>query len=115
MSTSIVEILTGKLHIKRDSPSILYILASLAMSTSVIEALPDKLDIKRHSPSVLYILASLAMSTSFIKALPGKFDIKRHSPSILYSERHNQCFMIQITLYDVTISCQLLGSAVAQW
>ena len=43
-----------------------------------------KLDIKRHSPNILYISASLAMSTSVLKALPGKLDIKRHSPSILY-------------------------------
>ena len=42
-------------------------------------ALPGKLDIKRHSPSILYISASLAMSTSVLKALPGKLDIKRHS------------------------------------
>ena len=54
------------------------------MSTSVLKALPGKLDIKRHSPSILYILASLAMSTSVLKALPGKLDIKRHSPGILY-------------------------------
>ena len=54
------------------------------MSTSVLKALPGKLDIKRHSPSILYISASLAMSTSVLKALPGKLDIKRHSPSILY-------------------------------
>ena len=43
-----------------------------------------RLDIKRHSPSILYILVSLAMSTSALKALPGKLDIKRRSPSILY-------------------------------
>ena len=54
------------------------------MSTSVLKALPGKLDIKRHSPSILYISASLAMSTSVLNALPGKLDIKRHSPSILY-------------------------------
>ena len=30
-------------------------LASLAMSTSVLKALSGKLDIKRHSPSILYI------------------------------------------------------------
>ena len=54
------------------------------MSTSVLKALPGKLDIKRHSPSILFISASLAMSTSVLKALPGKLDIKRHSPSILY-------------------------------
>ena len=49
-----------------------------------VNALPSKLDIKRHSPSILYISASLTMSTSVLKALPGKLDIKRHSPSILY-------------------------------
>ena len=54
------------------------------MSTSVLKALPGKLDIKRHSPSILYISASLAMPTSVLNALPGKLDIKRHSPSILY-------------------------------
>ena len=58
--------------------------ASLAMSTSVLKALSGKLDIKRHSPSILYISASLAMSTSVLIALSGKLDIKRHSPSILY-------------------------------
>ena len=58
--------------------------ASLAISTSVLKALPGKLDIKRNSPSILYISASLAMSKSVLKALPGKLDIKRHSPSILY-------------------------------
>ena len=57
------------------------------MSTRVLKALPGKLDIKRHSPSILYISASLAMSTSVLKALPGKLDIKRHSPSILYLHR----------------------------
>ena len=56
------------------------------MSTSVLKASPGKLDIKRHSPSILYISASLTMSTGVLKALPGKLDIKRHSPSrpILY-------------------------------
>ena len=29
--------------------------ASLAMSTSVLKALPGKLDIKRQSPSILYL------------------------------------------------------------
>ena len=89
MLTSHLKDLPGKLDIKRNSPSILYISASLAMSTSVLKALPDKIDIKRHSPSILYISASLAMSTSVLKALPGKIDIKRHSPSILYLW-HNQ-------------------------
>ena len=41
-------------------------------ATSVLKALPGKLDIKTHSPSILCILASLAMSTSVLKALPGK-------------------------------------------
>ena len=49
------------------------------MSTSVLKALPGKLDNKIHSPSILYILASLAMSTSVLKTFPGKFNIKRHS------------------------------------
>ena len=31
------------------------------------QALPGKLDIKRHSPSILYISASLAMSTCVLK------------------------------------------------
>ena len=44
------------------------------MSTSVLKALPGNLDIKRHSPSILYILASLALSTNILKALPGKRD-----------------------------------------
>ena len=39
--------------------------ASLAMSTSVLKALPGKLDIKRHSPSIRYISASLAMQQAF--------------------------------------------------
>ena len=84
MSTSVLKALPGKLDIKRHSPSILYVSANLTMSTSVLKALPCKLDIKRHSSSILYIWASLAMSTSVLKALPGKLDIKRHSPSILY-------------------------------
>ena len=54
------------------------------MSTSILKALPGKLDIKRHSPSILYISASLPKPTSILKVLPGKIDIKRHSPSILY-------------------------------
>ena len=54
------------------------------MSARVLKALPGNLGIKRHSPSILYIPASLAMSTSVRTALPGKLDIKRHSPSILY-------------------------------
>ena len=84
MSTCVLKALPGKLDIKRYSPSILYISASLLMSTSVLKALPGKLDIKRYLPSILYISASLVMSTSVLKALPGKLDIKRHSPSILY-------------------------------
>ena len=40
--------------------------------TSLLKAWPGKLDIKRHSPSILYISASLTMSTSVLKALPGK-------------------------------------------
>ena len=55
-----------------------------------MQALPGKLDIKRHSPSILYISASLAMSTSVLKALPGKLDIKRHSPSFLYVHIYNR-------------------------
>ena len=51
---------------------------------NVLKTLPGKLDIKRHSPSILYVSASLEMSTITLKALPGKLDIKRHSPSILY-------------------------------
>ena len=50
------------------------------MSTSVLKALPGKLDIKRHSPSIISISASLAMSTRVLEDLPGKLDIKRHSP-----------------------------------
>ena len=84
MSTSVLKALPGKLNIKRHSPSILYISASLAMSKSVLKALPGKLDIKRHSPSILYVSASFAMSASVLKALSGKLDVKRHSPSILY-------------------------------
>ena len=52
----------------------------LGLSTSVLKALPGKLDIKRHSPSILSIPASLPMSTSVLEDLPGKLDIKRHSP-----------------------------------
>ena len=80
LSTSVLKALSGKLDIKRHSPSILYITASLTLSTSILKALPGKLDIKRHSPSILYITASLTLSTSILKALPGKLDIKRHSP-----------------------------------
>ena len=76
MLTSVLKALPGKLDVKRNSPSILYISASLAMSTSVLKALPGKFDIKRHSPSILHISASLAMSTRVLKALPGKLDIK---------------------------------------
>ena len=61
------------------------------MSTSVLKALPGKLDIKRHSPSILHISASLAMSSSVLNALPGKLDIKRHSPSILYIWQASRC------------------------
>ena len=39
------------------------------MSTSVLKALPGELDIKRHSPSILYILASLEMSTNILYIL----------------------------------------------
>ena len=35
-------------------------------STSVLKALPGKLEIKRHSPSIFYILASLGTSTSIL-------------------------------------------------
>ena len=98
MSTSDLKALPGKLDIKRHSPSILYILASLALSTSILKALFGKLDIKRHSPSIFYISASLLMSTSVPKALPGKLDIKRHSPSILYLR---QCQKVQMTLASV--------------
>ena len=83
MSTSILKVLPGKPDIKRHSPSILYISASLTMSTSILKALPGKLDVKRHSPSILY-LDKPWDSTSILKALPGKLDIKRHSSSILY-------------------------------
>ena len=55
------------------------------MSTSVIKALPGKSDIKRHSPSIRYMSASLAMPTSILATLRGKLDIKEHSPSIHYS------------------------------
>ena len=75
-------LISSLLDTKIHSPSILYILASLAMSLTVLVALAGKLDIKRHSPSILYILASLVMSTSILKALPGKLDIKRHSPNV---------------------------------
>ena len=85
MSTSIFKALPGKLDIKRHSPSILYILASLAMSASILKALPGKLDIKRHSPSILYISRQASRcQQAFSKPLPGKLDIERHSPSILY-------------------------------
>ena len=39
--------------------------ASLVMSTSVLKTLPGNLDIKRHSPSIRYISASLAMQQAF--------------------------------------------------
>ena len=76
--------LPGKLDIKRNSPSIFYILVSLAMSTSVLKAMPGKLDIKRHSPSILYISASLPLTTSILNDLSGTLDFKGHSPSTLY-------------------------------
>ena len=71
----VLKALPGKLYIKRHSPSILYISASLTNSTSVLKALLVNL-----TPSILFISASLAIQ----QALPGKLDIKRHSPSILY-------------------------------
>ena len=37
------------------------------MSTRILKPLPGKFDIKRPSPSILYISASLAMSTSVSK------------------------------------------------
>ena len=57
---------------------------SLGKPRDVNKALPGKLDIKRHSPSIVYISASLAISTSVLEAMPGKLDIKRHAPCILY-------------------------------
>ena len=36
--------------------------ASLAMSTSLLKALPGKLDIKRNSPSILYVFIFLPYS-----------------------------------------------------
>ena len=41
--------------------------ASLEMSTSILKALPGKLDIKRHSPSILFISASLRCQQAFSK------------------------------------------------
>ena len=46
--------------------------ASLAMSTSVLKALPGKLDIKRNSPSILYLCDSCLSDFSVAKYfLPG--------------------------------------------
>ena len=44
--------------------------ASLAMSTSVLKTLSGKLDIKRHSPSILYIKMSnmITFSVNIYKA-----------------------------------------------
>ena len=36
-----------------------------------------KLDIKRHSPGIFYVSASLGMSISVLKALSGKLDISK--------------------------------------
>ena len=55
--------------------------AEKLLGPTIFLNLPGKLDIKRQSPSILYISASLAMSRSVLKALPGKLDIKRHSPT----------------------------------
>ena len=100
MSTSILKALPGKLYIKRHSPCILYISASLAMSTSILKALHGKIDIKRRSPSILYISASLTN-----KAFPGKLDIKRHSPSILYLCNNSD----QTSFSDTLTSARPLG------
>ena len=91
MSTSVVKALPGKLDIKRHSPSILYISASLAMSTSGLKAMPGKPDIKRHAPSILYISASIAMSSSVLKALPGKLDIKDTHLVFFISRQASRC------------------------
>ena len=45
--------------------------ASLATSTSVLEALPGKLDVKRQSPSILYISCHISASTSDFGTLSG--------------------------------------------
>ena len=39
---------------------------SLAMSTSVLKALPGKLDIKRNSPSILYITPTQNMLVCYM-------------------------------------------------
>ena len=123
MTTSVIKALPGKLHIKRHSPCILYIWASLAISKSVLKVLPSKLHIKvshlvfsisqqasrcqqaftkpflvNFISKVLYISASLQKSTSIPKALPGKLHIIRHSPSILYISLH-VCVYIIFSLY----------------
>ena len=44
--------------------------ASLVMSTSVLKALPGKLDIKRQSPSILYLLrGDVMMALVFLMSL----------------------------------------------
>ena len=39
--------------------------ASLAMSTSILNALPGKLDIKRQSPSILYLTVNCKLTALF--------------------------------------------------
>ena len=53
--------------ISKDTHLVFYISASLGMSTRLLEALPGKLNIKRHSPSILYILTSLAIQQAYSK------------------------------------------------
>ena len=72
-----------------------------------------KLDIKRHSPIILYISASLAFSTSILEALAGKLGIKRYSPSSLYYSKacdlKNQ-MTLQLTAFDCKTPHELANS-----
>ena len=56
--------------------------ASLAMSTSVLKALSGKLDIKRHSPSALYVLSNVCLRGNISDcSQPAKVLVKYHKMS----------------------------------
>ena len=78
-----------KLDIKRQSSSILYISASLAISTRILKALPGKLDIKRHSPSIFYISVNLTMSTSIL--LPCLVSLISKDNHLVFSISQQPC------------------------
>ena len=50
-------------------------LASLTMSTSVLKALTGKLDIKRHSPSILYLYGHFKEALTHDSTYPYKLHL----------------------------------------